>query len=170
MGNSMRTVFFAAIMMAMPLAGMAGAKPEPLAIAEQGGFAVGGAVVAYEPGSGFVFPEGEVPDPMPFLTGTLEGFPVPSAEFMKLAKIPIAVYYGDNIPEQTDVPGQDNWRVRLAMARLWVDAINGKGGDAKLVHLPEIGVYGNPRFPFSDLNNLEIADLMETFLKAKGLN
>lgn len=27
------------------------------------------AVVSYEPGSGFVFPEGEVPAPMPSLTG-----------------------------------------------------------------------------------------------------
>lgn len=127
------------------------------------------AIVAYEPGSSFVFPEGELPDPMPSLTGTLEGFAVPAGDFMKLTRIPIIVYYGDNIPEQTDVPGQDNWRVRLAMARLWVDAINKKGGDATLVHLPEIGVYGNTHFPFSDLNNIEIADLMEKFIEEKGL-
>ena len=33
------------------------------------------AVVAYEPGSSFIFPEGEVPPPMPAATGTLEGLP-----------------------------------------------------------------------------------------------
>lgn len=125
------------------------------------------AIVAYEPGSSFVFPEGELPEAMSSLTGTLEGFPVPLDDFMKLTQIPIAVYYGDNIPEQTDVPGQDNWRVRLAMARLWVDALNKKGGDATLVHLPEIGVHGNTHFPFSDLNNREIADLMEKFIEEK---
>lgn len=128
------------------------------------------AIVAYEPGSSFVFPEDEIPKPMPALTGTLEGFPVPLDDFMKLTRIPIVVYYGDNIPEQTDIPGQDNWRVRLAMARLWVKAINDKGGDATLVHFPEIGVRGNTHFPFSDLNNIEIADLMENFLQEKGIN
>ena len=79
--------------------------------------------VAYEPGSGFVFPEGEVPPAMPSAAGTLEGVAVPLAQFMQLTKIPIVVYFGDNIPEQpTANPGQDNWRVRLAMARLWRDA------------------------------------------------
>ena len=81
------------------------------------------------------------------------------------------IYYGDNIPEQpSSNPGQDNWRVRLAMARLWVDAVNRHGGDATLVHLPEIGIYGNTHFPFSDLNNLEIADLMSNWLAEKGLD
>jgi len=38
------------------------------------------------------------------------------------------------------------------------------------VHLPEIGIRGNPHFPFSDLNNQQIADLMSQFLKTKGLD
>ena len=129
------------------------------------------AVVAYEPGSGFVFPEGEVPPAMPSAAGTLAGVAVPLDQFMQLTKIPIIVYFGDNIPEQpTTNPGQDNWRVRLAMARLWRDAINRRGGDATLVHLPEMGVRGNTHFPFSDLNNLQIADLMSAFLKQKALD
>jgi hypothetical protein len=37
---------------------------------------------------------------------------------MRLTTIPIIIYHGDNIPEQpTAVPSQDQWRVRLAMAR-----------------------------------------------------
>jgi pimeloyl-ACP methyl ester carboxylesterase len=129
------------------------------------------AVVAYEPGSGFVFPEGEVPAAMPSSAGTLEGVAVSMAEFKKLTKIPIALYYGDNIPkEPATSPGQDNWRVRLEMARLWVDAVNRHGGDATLVHLPEIGIRGNTHFPFSDLNNQQIADLMATYLAKRGLD
>jgi hypothetical protein len=129
------------------------------------------AVVSYEPGSGFVFPEGEVPSAMPSAAGTLEGVVVPLGQFMQLTKIPIVVYFGDNIPEQpTTNPGQDNWRVRLAMARLWRDAINRRGGDVTLVHLPEIGICGNTHFPFSDLNNLQIADLLSEFLEKKGLD
>ena len=102
------------------------------------------AVVAYEPGSDFVFPKGEAPAPMPSSAGTLAPTEVELEDFLKLTKIPIIVYYGDNIPEEPSAnPGQDNWRVRLAMARLWCEAVNRHGGDAKLVHLPEIGVRGN---------------------------
>ena len=129
------------------------------------------AIVAYEPGSNFIFPNGEVPSPMPSSAGPLEAVGVPLSEFMKLTKIPIIIFYGDNIPEKPMVnPGQDGWRVRLAMARLWRDAVNRRGGDVTVVHLPEIGIRGNTHFPFSDLNNLEIADRLYKFLEKKGLN
>nr|WP_319566760.1 alpha/beta fold hydrolase [uncultured Rhodoferax sp.] len=129
------------------------------------------AIVSYEPGSGFVFPEGEVPAAMPSAAGTLEGTSIPLAEFMKLTRIPIVIYYGDFIlKEPVANPGQDGWRVRLAMARQWAEAINRHGGDAKVVHLPEIGINGNTHFPFSDLNNVQIADLMSQFLAEKHLD
>jgi pimeloyl-ACP methyl ester carboxylesterase len=116
------------------------------------------AVVSYEPGSGFVFPEGEVPPAMPCLTGPLEGVGVPLSQFMRLTKIPIVLYFGDNIPEEPSKnPGQDNWRVRITMARMWRDAVNRHGGDVTLVHLPDLGIRGNTHFMFSDLNNLQIA-------------
>ena len=129
------------------------------------------AIVSYEPGSGFLFPEGEVPDPKPSSGGTLEAAGVPMQEFMKLTKIPIIIYYGDFIPDEpVENPGQDGWRVRLEMAKLWRDAVNRHGGDVTLVHLPEIGIEGNTHFPFSDLNNVKIADLMSEWLKEKGLD
>jgi pimeloyl-ACP methyl ester carboxylesterase len=129
------------------------------------------AIVAYEPGSGFVFPEGAAPAPMPSSGGTLEPSIVSQAEFARLTKIPIVIYYGDNIPENPVAnPGQDQWRVRLQMARLWRDAVNKQGGDVTLVHLPEAGLHGNTHFPFSDLNNVQVADLMSAWLKAKGLD
>jgi len=129
------------------------------------------AIVSYEPGSGFVFPQGEVPAPMAYSGGTLEAAGVSLAEFMLLTKIPIVIYYGDNIQEQpTSNPGQDSWRARLAMARLWADAVNRRGGDVTVVHLPTIGIRGNTHFPFSDRNNVEIADLMSDFLARKGLD
>jgi pimeloyl-ACP methyl ester carboxylesterase len=128
-------------------------------------------IVAYEPGSGFVFPEDVVPSPMPSSGGPLEAVGVPISDFMKLTKIPIIIYYGDNIPKQPSAnPGQDFWRVRLAMAKLWADAVNRRGGDVTIVHLPEIGIHGNTHFPFSDLNNVEVADLLSKFLKENGLD
>ncbi|WP_208245596.1 alpha/beta fold hydrolase (plasmid) [Rhizobium sp. T1470] len=128
-------------------------------------------IVAFEPGSGFIFPDGEVPEPMPSAAGTLPAEVVPVQEFEKLTRIPIVIYYGDNFPvEPTSERGQDNWRVRLAMAKLWVAAINKHGGDAKLVHLPEIGIRGNTHFLFSDLNNIEIADQVSKFLAEQKLD
>jgi hypothetical protein len=129
------------------------------------------AVVSIEPGSGFVFPEGELPDAMPSSNGALEPVAIPLEEFEALTCVPIVVYYGDNIPtEPTDIAGRDNWRTRVAMARLWVDAINRHGGDAAFVSLPERGIHGNTHFAFSDLNNHEIADLISAFLAEKGLD
>ena len=128
------------------------------------------AVVAYEPGSGFVFPEGEVPPPMKSAGDTLEAVAVPLSQFMQLTRIPIAIYYGDNVPTQpVSAPNQDSWRTRLAMARLWAAAVNRRGGDVTVVHLPELGIRGNTHFAFSDLNNLQVADLLSKFLESKGL-
>jgi hypothetical protein len=56
------------------------------------------------------------------------------------------------------------------MARLWAEAVNRRGGDVTVVHLPEIGICGNTHFPFSDLNNVEIANHLAGFLAKKGLD
>ncbi len=129
------------------------------------------AIVSYEPGSGFIFPEGEIPPALESSSGPLQALGVTKEEFLRLTKIPIIIYYGDNIPAKPDPnPGTDGWRVRLEMARLWRDAVNRYGGDVTVVHLPEIGIKGNTHFPFSDLNNVEIADLMSEWLKEKGLD
>lgn len=131
------------------------------------------AVIAYEPGSGFVFPEGEVPQPLatssPF--GALAGEAIPLEDFMKLTKIPIVIYYGDNIATKpTDEWNKDSWRVRLEMAKIWADTINRHGGDATVIHLPDIGITGNTHFPFADLNNVEVANAMEAWIHKKGLD
>ncbi|WP_425598171.1 alpha/beta hydrolase [Brucella intermedia] len=128
-------------------------------------------IVALEPGSGFIFPEGGLPQEMPSAAGTLKPEAVPLADFERLTRIPIVIYYGDNFPtEPTTERGQDNWRVRLAMAKLWVEAINKRGGDAQLVHLPDIGIRGNTHFLMSDLNNVEVADQISKFLTEKKLD
>lgn len=129
------------------------------------------AIVSYEPGSAFLFPEGEVPEPLPSSGGTLVANGITLAEFKKLTRIPIIIYYGDFIPDKpSDNPGQDGWRVRLELARKWRDTVNRHGGDVTVVHLPEVGLHGNTHFPFSDLNNKQVADLMSKFLSEKKLD
>lgn len=128
-------------------------------------------IVAFEPGSSFVFPEGEAPAPIANAFDTVAPQIVSRRQFEALTRIPILIVYGDNIPAQpTDLPAQDSWRARLQMARLWVDTVNHHGGDVRLVHLPQIGIHGNSHFPFSDLNNLQIADLVSAFLAEKKLD
>jgi hypothetical protein len=124
------------------------------------------AIVCYETGS-YVFPEGEVPPPAP----PHESIPVSLADFQKLTRIPIQLVFGDNIPtEPTTPPNLDQWRTALRQAQLFVDAVNGHGGDAQLLHLPDRGVFGNTHFPFSDLNSVEVADLLSEWLKEKRLD
>lgn len=128
------------------------------------------AVVAYEPGN-YVFPEGEVPATISGLTGTITANSVAMEDFIKLTKIPIILYFGDYIPnEPSNQLGAENWRTRLQMGKHFVEAINKHGGDARLVHLPEIGIYGNTHFLFADRNNIELADLLSAWLKEKGLD
>ena len=127
-------------------------------------------IVSYEP-VGWVFPEGEVPPPIETTAGPVEGTPVPLADFERLTRVPIQLVYGDFIPTSTNqYPGLDIWRGRLAMAELFVEAVNRHGGDAQLLHLPDVGVLGNTHFPMSDLNNIRIANLLSQYLHREGLD
>ena len=131
------------------------------------------AIVAYEPGSGFVFPEGETPEPLPTISpfGALGATSIAPADFAKLTRIPIVIYYGDYIPDRpSNNWAMDSWRVRLRMARLFAACINRHGGDATVVHLPEQGIRGNSHFLFTEKNNVQLADLFSAWLKEKKLD
>lgn len=129
------------------------------------------AIVAYEPGSGFIFPEGEAPAPIENKFATLKPVTVTAKEFESLTRMPIVIYYGDNIPNKPDdIPAKDYWRACLQMAKQFADVANAHGGDVTVVHLPELGIKGNTHFLFSDLNNEEVANLLSAWLKEKYLD
>lgn len=129
------------------------------------------AVVSYEPGSNFAFPENEVPEPIPNKFSPLAAYGVPMEDFKKLTQIPIIIYYGDHIPDSPDaIPARDYWRACLEMANKWAETVNKYGGDVTVVHLPKVGIKGNTHFPFSDLNNVEIANLLSRWLEDKGVD
>jgi pimeloyl-ACP methyl ester carboxylesterase len=128
------------------------------------------AVVSFEPGGDFLFPEGESPS-VSFGGRSFTPPTLPLAEFQHLTRLPIIVYYGDNIPEQPSTnPGQEQWRVFREVARRWRDAVNRHGGDVTLVDLPAVGIRGNTHFPMSDLNNVEVATHLADWLQQKGLD
>ena len=125
------------------------------------------AVASYEPG-GFLFPEGEVPARIDGLTGGVAGTPVPMEQYKRLTQIPIVLYFGDYIPETPSKNlGDENWRVRLRMARKFVETLNRHGGHATLVELPKLGIHGNTHFLMQDLNNAQLADLLAEWLNVR---
>jgi hypothetical protein len=111
-----------------------------------------------------------VPAPIPTSGGDVSGTAIPAADFAQLARIPIQIVYGDNIPDEPSVYNFDLWRGRRAMCKLSVERLRVAGGDAQLLNLPEIGIHGNTHFAMSDLNNEEIADLLSQYLHRKHLD
>lgn len=131
------------------------------------------AIVAYEPGgTPFIFPEDDMPSPIQTTFAPLgaTAMGVPQEIFDKLTRFPIILYYGDFIPdEMTEAVGPDKWRSEFAMAQQFVATVNRHGGDATIVHLPEIGITGNSHFLMAEKNNQQLANLMEDWLISKGL-
>ena len=116
-------------------------------------------IIAYEPGgTPFVFPETEMPTitEARFKSLSASVIGIPMQDFLKLAKMSIVLYYGDYIKFGSDNVGEDKWGSEYAMAQQFVDAVNRHGGDATLVHLPEIGLKGNSHFLMQEKNNQQI--------------
>lgn len=131
------------------------------------------AIIAYEPGgTPFVFPETEMPKTTEarFKALSASAMGVPMEDFLKLTRIPIVLYYGDYIKIGSENVGEDKWGTEFAMAKQFVEAINRHGGDATLVHLPDIGIKGNSHFLMQEKNNREILKLALDWLHEKGLD
>lgn len=131
------------------------------------------AVVAYEPGH-YIFPEGEIPEDIPrgeLHVSAMDTPTVPVAEFEKLTRMPILIVFGDNIATDiSNVYNSEVWRASSLRGRQFVEAVNRHGGDARIVFLPELGIRGNTHVPFADLNNIQVADHLESWLHEKGLD
>lgn len=131
------------------------------------------AIIAFEPGQ-ICLPEGEK---LPEVAHGDEAswnaelpFRVSEEAFMKLTKFPILIVYGDNIAaEPSEIFNVNVWRLSFTWAKQFAEAINKRGGDARVLHLPKIGIKGNTHAMFADLNNLEIADIVERYLAEKQL-
>jgi pimeloyl-ACP methyl ester carboxylesterase len=131
-------------------------------------------IVAYEP-TQFVYPPGELAPPIvsadAMVASITEDLAVPAERFAKLARIPIQIVYGDNIPTEPSAHGGlDLWRVAVPKARQFAAALRRHGGDAEVLELPSIGLTGNTHCPFSDLNNIAVADAMEQWLNGRNLS
>lgn len=90
------------------------------------------------------------------------GFAIPAGQSAAtLKKVPILTVFGDFIEQS---PGSTGW---LNSARATAGLVNAAGGDASVLHLPEIGIKGNSHMMMMDNNNEKIADIIESWVKKK---
>jgi len=97
---------------------------------------------------------------------------VGSEQYNKLlaAKVPILFYFGDYIDNgPADIMSTGFWRGIRDGAIAFAEQYNADGGDATVIDLPQIGLYGNSHFLFQELNNKEIADHVQAWLSERGL-
>jgi hypothetical protein len=81
----------------------------------------------------------------------------------KLTQIPILIVFGDNIDNETGLPGH-SWRTYYDGWGNFVRRINAAGGTAEIIYLPDMAMYGNSHMLMQDTNNQELADLMIQWL------
>lgn len=87
------------------------------------------------------------------------------------SKIPIIIYFGDNIDNgPNDIISTSFWKGVRDNVLLFASAYNNDGGDATVIDLPKIGIYGNSHFMFQELNNEEIAEHIEEWLLEHNLS
>lgn len=80
-----------------------------------------------------------------------------------LAKIPTLIVYGDNLNQPTGVP--HSWQSAFESCNTYIKEVNGKGGKAEMLFLPQKEVYGNSHMLMQDKNNLQIADMILKWIK-----
>jgi len=80
-----------------------------------------------------------------------------------LAKIPILVIFGDHLGDVKG-PFANLWPGSLASCDKFVQQVKAAGGDAQLMELPKLGIKGNSHMLMQDENNLQLADLILTWI------
>jgi hypothetical protein len=129
---------------------------------------VNGAVLMGHSESGF-FPEQAVladPSAAASIKGLISiEMPCPElqpAQIATLAKIPTLVMFGDHLDMQGGGPA--NWSASYESCQKFVQQVKDKGGDAEMMYLPKMGIKGNSHMLMQDRNNLQLADLILTWI------
>ena len=81
-----------------------------------------------------------------------------ASQIATLAKIPTLVMFGDHLSEVPKVVV--SWQEAFEACDSYVGKVRAAGGDAVMMHLPELGIRGNSHMLMQDKNNLQLADLI----------
>jgi hypothetical protein len=134
-----------------------------------------GGEIYWEPSAAPIFPEGELPPPIPRADSVLvpAGTEVPVEEFLMLTRFPILIIWGDNIPTRPDTANLgplENRRILVEQWRLFARAINSHGGNVVTIPLPSVGIFGNTHYPMADTNINRVARVVSHWLTREGLD
>ena len=96
-------------------------------------------------------------------SGGFGPFLLPEETFKRLARVPkIQFVWGDN--------RNDNYP-DVQLSRYATELINGYGGNAEVLKLGEVpGLSGNTHSAFADLNNEDVANVLDELLEGSGLS
>jgi Alpha/beta hydrolase family len=85
-------------------------------------------------------------------------------EIKALATVPILVVFGDHRDNPTGLPTLPTWQARYEMCQALIGRIKSAGGQAEMLAPPDRGIRGNSHMIMQDKNNLQIADLILTWI------
>lgn len=86
------------------------------------------------------------------------------AQIATLAKISLLVVYGDHLDTPTGVKGP-GWPERFQECERLITRLKDVGGHAEMLHPPALGIHGNTHLMMQDRNNLQIADLLLSWIE-----
>jgi pimeloyl-ACP methyl ester carboxylesterase len=85
-----------------------------------------------------------------------------AAQISALAHIPTLVMFGDHLGDVQS--GIVNWKTTYDGCSAHVEKVKAAGGDIEMMLLPAMGIRGNSHMLMQDKNNLQLADLILTWL------
>jgi len=81
-----------------------------------------------------------------------------------LAGIPTLIMFGDYLDKVEGGPA--NWQMSFETCQQYVSQVSEAGGDALMMHLPELGIRGNSHMLMQDRNSNELAELVLDWIDA----
>ena len=76
--------------------------------------------------------------------------------------MPVLILFGDYVELSP------RWAPRLKACREFVQKTNQAGGKAEMLVLPEIGITGNSHMLMQDSNNIQIADILGSWIEQRS--
>ena len=89
-------------------------------------------------------------------------------QIAKLRNIPILVVFGDNLKNDTGMRGHV-WQNCYEGWGRFVKRVNEAGGNARMIHLPDMGIRGNSHMMMEDKNSHQIADIVLDWCRKNGV-
>jgi hypothetical protein len=85
------------------------------------------------------------------------------SEYAVLARIPILIVFADHLSDSARST-RARWTTSIMQCQKLADTVRKEGGDVTFLSLPNIGIHGNTHMFMLDKNNLDIADIILSWI------